>query len=231
MHPAALEKSRQIAKAVTDNLGGQGLFGVELFVKGEQVWFSEVSPARTTPAWSRCAPSTRASSSGTPALSWPARGHQPAQPRRQCCDLWRHGSPQASCSTDETLSVPGTDLCACSANPRVLLRRMGVVLARAADVETARSNAKLAAGKESSRVRFDAGLPRMGPSAYSVSAGSYHFSMICGCADRRRHAGASLPNLPPVSLRNKSSRLAGRCSVRRWPPLAQRLQQGWAFCV
>ncbi|MFY0057076.1 ATP-grasp domain-containing protein, partial [Acinetobacter baumannii] len=44
MHPAALEKSRQIAKAVTDNLGGQGLFGVELFVKGQDVWFSEVSP-------------------------------------------------------------------------------------------------------------------------------------------------------------------------------------------
>ena len=40
MHPAALEQSRQIAQAVTDNLGGQGLFGVELFVKGEQVWFS-----------------------------------------------------------------------------------------------------------------------------------------------------------------------------------------------
>ncbi|MBP8271668.1 MAG: formate-dependent phosphoribosylglycinamide formyltransferase, partial [Sphaerotilus sp.] len=44
MHPAALEESRRIAKAVTDNLGGQGLFGVELFVKGAQVWFSEVSP-------------------------------------------------------------------------------------------------------------------------------------------------------------------------------------------
>lgn len=44
MRPAALARSREIAKAVTDNLGGQGLFGVELFVKGEEVWFSEVSP-------------------------------------------------------------------------------------------------------------------------------------------------------------------------------------------
>ena len=44
MHPAALQRARDIAQAVTDNLGGQGLFGVELFVKGEQVWFSEVSP-------------------------------------------------------------------------------------------------------------------------------------------------------------------------------------------
>jgi phosphoribosylglycinamide formyltransferase 2 len=44
MHPAALEKARHIAKAVTDNLGGQGVFGVELFIKNEEVWFSEVSP-------------------------------------------------------------------------------------------------------------------------------------------------------------------------------------------
>jgi len=44
MSATALERARQVAKAVTDNLGGQGLFGVELFVKGDQVWFSEVSP-------------------------------------------------------------------------------------------------------------------------------------------------------------------------------------------
>ena len=37
-------KAEAIAKAVTDNLGGRGIFGVELFVKGDQVWFSEVSP-------------------------------------------------------------------------------------------------------------------------------------------------------------------------------------------
>ena len=40
----ALEKSKNIAKAVTDNLGGRGLFGVELFIHGDNVWFSEVSP-------------------------------------------------------------------------------------------------------------------------------------------------------------------------------------------
>ena len=44
MRPAALQRAQEIAKAVTDNLGGQGLFGVELFVKGDEVWFSEVSP-------------------------------------------------------------------------------------------------------------------------------------------------------------------------------------------
>ena len=48
MSPAALETARAMARAVTDNLGGLGIFGVELFVKsnpaGDQVWFSEVSP-------------------------------------------------------------------------------------------------------------------------------------------------------------------------------------------
>ena len=44
MSAVALEKSRAIARAVTENLGGRGLFGVELFVRGDQVWFSEVSP-------------------------------------------------------------------------------------------------------------------------------------------------------------------------------------------
>ena len=44
MTPTALQKSRDIARAITGNLGGRGIFGVELFVKGDMVWFSEVSP-------------------------------------------------------------------------------------------------------------------------------------------------------------------------------------------
>ena len=44
MSASALAQARDIAQRVTDNLGGRGLFGVELFVKGDQVWFSEVSP-------------------------------------------------------------------------------------------------------------------------------------------------------------------------------------------
>jgi len=44
MTAAALEAAQQVAKSITDALGGLGLFGVELFVKGDQVWFSEVSP-------------------------------------------------------------------------------------------------------------------------------------------------------------------------------------------
>jgi len=44
MSPAALARSMEIARAITDDLGGWGVFGVELFVKGDEVWFSEVSP-------------------------------------------------------------------------------------------------------------------------------------------------------------------------------------------
>ena len=44
MSPTALQRSQLIAQTITDDLGGWGLFGVELFVKGDEVWFSEVSP-------------------------------------------------------------------------------------------------------------------------------------------------------------------------------------------
>ena len=44
MAPVAIEKAEAIAKAITDALGGYGIFGVELFIKGDEVIFSEVSP-------------------------------------------------------------------------------------------------------------------------------------------------------------------------------------------
>ena len=44
MTTQALESAETIAKSITDALGGYGVFGVELFVKYDEVWFSEVSP-------------------------------------------------------------------------------------------------------------------------------------------------------------------------------------------
>ena len=44
MSAIALAKAKDISQKVTSNLGGRGIFGVELFVKGDDVWFSEVSP-------------------------------------------------------------------------------------------------------------------------------------------------------------------------------------------
>jgi phosphoribosylglycinamide formyltransferase 2 len=44
MSELAIERSKEIAKKITDGLGGRGIFGVELFIKGDEVYFSEVSP-------------------------------------------------------------------------------------------------------------------------------------------------------------------------------------------
>ncbi len=44
MSPVALEKAKEIARKITDALGGYGIFGCELFVKGDEVWFNEISP-------------------------------------------------------------------------------------------------------------------------------------------------------------------------------------------
>src|SRR5690606_30079569 len=44
MRPTALKRAQEIAASVTGDLSGRGVFGVELFVRGDEVWFSEVSP-------------------------------------------------------------------------------------------------------------------------------------------------------------------------------------------
>ena len=149
MHPAALQKSRDIAKAVTDDLGGLGLFGVELFVKGEQVWFSEVSP--------------RPHDTGlvTLATQWQSEFELHARAilglpvdaslRNPGASAVIYGGQDAEGlvfdGVDEALAVPGTDLRLFGKPESFVKRRMGVALARAQDVEQARTNAKLAASK------------------------------------------------------------------------------------
>jgi phosphoribosylglycinamide formyltransferase 2 len=147
MHPAALEKSRQIAKAVTDNLAGQGLFGVELFVKGEQVWFSEVSP--------------RPHDTGMVTLctQWQNEFELHARAILGLPVDTALKSPGASAviyggvdargivfdDVDKALQVPGTDLRLFGKPESFVKRRMGVALNHAPDVELARQRAKQAA--------------------------------------------------------------------------------------
>jgi phosphoribosylglycinamide formyltransferase 2 len=147
MHPKALEESRRIAKAVTDNLGGQGLFGVELFVKGEQVWFSEVSP--------------RPHDTGMVTLctQWQNEFELHARAILGLPVSTALKSPGASAviyggvdargiafdDVEKALQLPQTDLRLFGKPESFEKRRMGVALAYDADVEQARVRAKQAA--------------------------------------------------------------------------------------
>ena len=149
MHPAALEKSRQIAKAVTDNLGGQGLFGVELFVQGEQVWFSEVSPRpHDTGLVTLCTQhQSEFELHARAILSLPVDTSLRNPGASAVIYGGVDGVGIVFDGVDEALRVPGTDLRLFGKPESFARRRMGVALARAGDVETARGNAKLAASK------------------------------------------------------------------------------------
>jgi len=147
MRPAGLQKSRDIAKAVTDNLGGQGLFGVELFVKGDEVWFSEVSP--------------RPHDTGmvTMCTQWQNEFELHARAILGLPVNTALKSPGASAviyggvdakgivfdGVAEALAVPHTDIRLFGKPESFVKRRMGVALAFDADVELARSRAKQAA--------------------------------------------------------------------------------------
>lgn len=149
MHPAALEKARQIARAVTDNLGGQGIFGVELFVQGEQVWFSEVSPRpHDTGLVTLCTQhQSEFELHARAILGLPVD----TSLRNPGASAVIYGGVEAAGivfdGIDEALRVPDTDLRLFGKPESFAKRRMGVALARAGDVETARVNAKLAASK------------------------------------------------------------------------------------
>jgi len=149
MHPAALQRSRDIAKAVTDNLGGQGIFGVELFVKGEQVWFSEVSP--------------RPHDTGmvTMVTQWQNEFELHARAILGLPVDTALKSPGASAviyggfdaraivfdGVDEALRVPNSEVRLFGKPESFVKRRMGVALVHDADVERARVQAKRVAAK------------------------------------------------------------------------------------
>jgi len=147
MRPTALQRAQEIAKAVTDNLGGQGLFGVELFVKGDEVWFSEVSP--------------RPHDTGmvTMATQWQNEFELHARAILGLPVSTALKSPGASAviyggvdavgvvfdGVDAALRVPDTELRLFGKPESFKKRRMGVALAFADDVELARRRAKQAA--------------------------------------------------------------------------------------
>ncbi len=149
MSTTALEESRRIAGQVTDALGGTGIFGVELFVAGDRVWFSEVSPrphdtglvTLTSQHQSEFDLHARA------ILGLPVD----VTLRSPAASAVIYGGMEAEgivfTGIDEALQVPGSDLRLFGKPESFRRRRMGVALARAADIGTARENAKLAASR------------------------------------------------------------------------------------
>jgi phosphoribosylglycinamide formyltransferase 2 len=147
MRPLALKEAQCIAKAVTDNLGGLGIFGVELFVRDDQVWFSEVSPrphdtgmvTMTTQRLNEFELHARAIlglpvdvSMQSPGASAVIYGGIESK------DLSFEG-------VDKALAVPQSDIRLFGKPESFERRRMGVALARGRDIEEARARAQLAA--------------------------------------------------------------------------------------
>jgi phosphoribosylglycinamide formyltransferase 2 len=153
MPDTALDRARHIAGTVTDNLGGQGVFGVELFVKGDDVWFSEVSP--------------RPHDTGmvTMVTQWQNEFELHARAILGLPVDTTLKSPGASAviyggvdaegvvfdGVEAALAVPHTDIRLFGKPESFVKRRMGVALAYDADVETARRHAVEAAGRVTPR--------------------------------------------------------------------------------
>ena len=144
MSSKAIERSREIAKAVTDNLGGRGIFGVELFIKGDDVWFSEVSPRpHDTGLVTLC--TQRQSEFELHAcailgLPVDTRCRQPGASAVIYGGLEETGI--AFEGVAHALQVPDSDLRLFGKPESFMRRRMGVALANAQDTDAARVRAK-----------------------------------------------------------------------------------------
>ncbi|MFD1261733.1 formate-dependent phosphoribosylglycinamide formyltransferase [Entomomonas asaccharolytica] len=145
MTETALSLSKEIATKVTEALGGRGVFGVELFIKGDQVWFSEVSPrphdtgmvTLISQNLSEFALHARA------ILGLPIPYIEQYDPSASSVILIEGESKQVSFSNlEQALSEPLTDL-RLFGKPEVSgQRRMGVALAKATTIEQAINKAK-----------------------------------------------------------------------------------------
>jgi len=149
MSEAALEKSKKIAKTITDSLGGLGIFGVELFIKKHEVWFSEVSPRPHDTGMVTMASQKQSefelhakailglpvdTSLSNPSASKVIYGDHDAD------HVYFEG-------VDKALQIPGVDVRLFGKPKSFKKRRMGVILASSNSMEVALYNAKKAALK------------------------------------------------------------------------------------
>ena len=155
MSEKALEKSKNIAKLITNALGGLGMFGVELFVKKDDVWFSEVSPRPHDTGMVTMASQIQSefelhakailglpvdTSLSRPGASKVIYGDHDAD------DIYFEG-------VDQALQIPGVDIRLFGKPKSFKKRRMGVILASSDTMEAAIENAKKAFSKIKTKIK------------------------------------------------------------------------------
>ena len=155
MSAKALDKSKNIAKLITDALGGLGIFGVELFVKKDDVWFSEVSPRPHDTGMVTMVSQTQSefelhakailglpvdTSLLRPGASKVIYGDHDAD------EIYFEG-------VDQALQIPGIDIRLFGKPKSFKKRRMGVILASSDTVKAAINNAKKASSKIKTKIK------------------------------------------------------------------------------
>ena len=149
MSAAAIATSREIAHKVTNELGGRGIFGVELFIKNDQVWFSEVSPRpHDTGMVTMCSQvQSEFELHARAILGLPVD----TRLRTPSASAVIYGGVEAAGiayeNVADALRVPQSDIRLFGKPEAFVKRRMGVALANGANVDEARERAKLVAAR------------------------------------------------------------------------------------
>jgi phosphoribosylglycinamide formyltransferase 2 len=148
MTVAALKAAQTVAKSITDALGGLGLFGVELFVKGDEVWFSEVSPRpHDTGMVTMCSQRLNEFELHARAILGLPVDVALTQPGASAVIYGGVDSDSLTYSgLEAALAIPNSDIRLFGKPTAFVHRRMGVALATASDTTEARANAQKVAG-------------------------------------------------------------------------------------
>ncbi len=143
MTSKALENAKHIAKKVTDALGGLGLFGVELFIKGDEAWFSEVSPRPHDTGMVTMATQKQSEFElhAKAILGLPVNT-QLSNPGASAVIYGGHDCASITINNiDKALSIDGVDIRIFGKPQSFKKRRMGVIIASGNDHEDARKKA------------------------------------------------------------------------------------------
>ena len=148
MTEAALAEAQRMARRVTDNIGGYGVFGVELFVKGDAVWFSEVSPRPHDTGLVTLASQGQSEFEvhARAILGLPVDTHQHSPGASAVIYGGVEAGGVVFSNVDEALKVPGSMLRLFGKPVSYKKRRMGVAIAFGSSVDEARERAQSVVG-------------------------------------------------------------------------------------